>query len=589
MKHLVLYSLTLTTLLLLSACSSEIMLEEPLNNASSRIRKIMVTLPELSIVDDADTRAEYAYDSSKDAFSFIWSDGDVVGVYPDRGSQIDFPINPEDVGHSSAFFDGGGWALETESFYSLYFPYDYSFSDKYAIPLDYRDQKQLAKNDFSHLFNYNYFSSKEAVWGDESGVLDFKVGYLGTIYWMPFTMPEAATLTKLRLISSDVPFMQTAYLDISGSTPVVNPGQESTTVTMKLDNLQVSAGELVNFYMWVLPRDFTSGTITAEVVTSDRVVYIADVTPSVPLEAGTFRRFKRGASGQKPITRKSTLDPEVIEFADHSVEVICLDNWDTNCDRELDMAEAAAVTTLGNVFYGNRTIASFDELKYFTGLTEINKDAFGGCDLLHTLTVPDNVKTICERAFLGCGSLYYLTLPEGLERIETSAFNACINMGAISIPNSVKNIGAQAFYQSKNAAWVDLPSELLEIGESAFSHSTPISEVDFSESEKLVKIGKEAFYACTTLQEAVFPKSLTTIDEGAFDHCWNLRKIVIPNDAVISIDERAFDNSDCPIYVPSALVEDYKSTYPQYAERFSNLEAQEGGTVISNPDMQGGW
>lgn len=163
-------------------------------------------------------------------------------------------------------------------------------------------------------------------------------------------------------------------------------------------------------------------------------------------------------------------------------------------------------------------------------------------------------------------------------------------MGAISIPNSVNYIGAHAFYQSKNAAWVDLPSELLEIGESAFSHSTPISEVDFTESEKLVKIGKEAFYFCTTLKEAVFPKSLTTIEAGAFEHCWNLKRIVIPREeGLISIGETAFDVSDCPIYVPSALVEDYKSTYPQYAERFSNLETQEGGTVISNPDMQGGW
>ena len=40
--------------------------------------------------------------------------------------------------------------------------------------------------------------------------------------------------------------------------------------------------------------------------------------------------------------------------------------------------EAAAVSDLGEVFKGNTSITSFDELVYFNGLTSIGKNAFPG-------------------------------------------------------------------------------------------------------------------------------------------------------------------------------------------------------------------
>ena len=62
---------------------------------------------------------------------------------------------------------------------------------------------------------------------------------------------------------------------------------------------------------------------------------------------------------------------ENITFADPNVKAICIANWDTDGDGELSMNEAAAVKDLGAAFSGNTAITSFDELKYFTGLTEI--------------------------------------------------------------------------------------------------------------------------------------------------------------------------------------------------------------------------
>ncbi|MBO5615643.1 MAG: hypothetical protein J5932_05925, partial [Prevotella sp.] len=58
-----------------------------------------------------------------------------------------------------------------------------------------------------------------------------------------------------------------------------------------------------------------------------------------------------------------------ITFSDNYVKSLCVEHWDSDGDGELSTEEAASVTTLGTVFRENSDIVSFDELRYFTGLT----------------------------------------------------------------------------------------------------------------------------------------------------------------------------------------------------------------------------
>lgn len=99
-----------------------------------------------------------------------------------------------------------------------------------------------------------------------------------------------------------------------------------------------------------------------------------------------------------------------IQFADAAVKTICVDNWDSNGDGELSYTEAAAVTSLGEVFKNNDNITSFNELQYFTGLTSINNDAFSGCWSLAAVTLPPSVQAIGEFSFHGCTGLASITI-----------------------------------------------------------------------------------------------------------------------------------------------------------------------------------
>lgn len=115
-----------------------------------------------------------------------------------------------------------------------------------------------------------------------------------------------------------------------------------------------------------------------------------------------------------------------ITFTDDAVKALCVSNWDTTGDGELGEKEAAAVTSIGNVFKYNSTITSFDELQYFTGLTSIGVSAFSGCSNLTSVTIPNGVTLIDSYAFEGCSSLTSVTIPYSVTSIGSSPFYGCI-------------------------------------------------------------------------------------------------------------------------------------------------------------------
>lgn len=58
-------------------------------------------------------------------------------------------------------------------------------------------------------------------------------------------------------------------------------------------------------------------------------------------------------------------------------------------------------TVMNNWFEGCGNLVDFD----ITGMTEIGENAFAGCHLLTTITIPDTVTIIGKNAFRGCSSI----------------------------------------------------------------------------------------------------------------------------------------------------------------------------------------
>lgn len=123
--------------------------------------------------------------------------------------------------------------------------------------------------------------------------------------------------------------------------------------------------------------------------------------------------------------------------------------------------------------------------------------------------------------------------------------------------------------------------------------------------DRTIKIGNSAFYTCSKLISVTIPNSVTTIDEYAFQSCRALTEVTIGN-GVTSINHSAFndckrlnsitikattpptlgsmaffDTNNCPIYVPAASVDAYKTAtnWTEYASRIQAIgeNPSEGG------------
>ena len=153
-------------------------------------------------------------------------------------------------------------------------------------------------------------------------------------------------------------------------------------------------------------------------------------------------------------------DTPIINFADAGVKQICVSQWDRNRDGELSEAEAAAVTSLGEVFAGNTAIASFNELRYFTGLTSIDGEAFAECAGLSAVMIPANVTRVEGFAFAGCRGLKEVyCLAETVPDADASSFNG-LDLGRILL---LVPEGTETAYRSHpvwKLFWVETPTSV---------------------------------------------------------------------------------------------------------------------------------
>ena len=293
--------------------------------------------------------------------------------------------------------------------------------------------------------------------------------------------------------------------------------------------------------------------------------------------AGTYPVTVSGAEAQNySITYQNgtltvtAMPTNSITFADAKVKELCVANWDTDGDGELSVAEAAAVTNLGEVFRNNKNITTFNELKFFTGLTSIGYYAFSYCSRLTSITIPNSVTSIGYAAFHYCYGLTSITIPNSVTSIGDHAFSGCSGLTSVTIPNSVTSIGIAAISGCSGLTSITIPNSVTSIRDGAFSYCSGLTSITIPNS--VTSIRDYAFSRCSSLtsvvvesgntqydsrnncnaiikksdnrlilgcKNTVIPSNVTSIGIGAFCGCTGLTSITIPN-SVTSIGSEAF-------------------------------------------------
>ncbi|MBO5869220.1 MAG: leucine-rich repeat protein [Clostridia bacterium] len=172
---------------------------------------------------------------------------------------------------------------------------------------------------------------------------------------------------------------------------------------------------------------------------------------------------------------------------------------------------------------------------------EIGGYAFGDCETLTSITIPDSVTSIGWSAFSDCSSLTSITIPNSVTSIGNYAFDSCSSLTSITIPDSVTSIGWGAFTSCSSLTSINIPDSVTSIGDDAFYGCSSLTSITIPDS--VTSIGEWAFRSCSSLTSITIPDSVTSIGWSAFSSCSSLTSITIP-DSVTSIGEWAFEDCD---------------------------------------------
>lgn len=346
---------------------------------------------------------------------------------------------------------------------------------------------------------------------------------------------------------------------------------DPTGITLP-STIKLKVGESLTMNPILTPSNAATTFMWSSSDTSIATVNESGVIEGVGVGVTTINvETSNGLSASCEVTVNIQYDPnEVITFADPLVKVVCLAcNWDTNGDGNISIGEAAAVTDLGTVFKG-RTITSFDELRYFTGLTSIRAEAFSGCSNLASITIPESVTSIGADAFTG--TKWFDSQPNDLVYAGKVAYKYKGTMPAdtfIELKEGTQGIAANCFYNCEHLIYIFIPNSVTTIGDYAFYKCLDLISVKFPNN--LTSIGDYAFNCCTNLRQLNIPQSVTYIGSKAFagyrsygsnpSYYNHLTEVSVNWETPLSIGSSVFDVCTCDtLFVPFGTKDLYMAT-----------------------------
>ena len=154
------------------------------------------------------------------------------------------------------------------------------------------------------------------------------------------------------------------------------------------------------------------------------------------------------------------------------------------------------------------------------GVTSIGTSAFGFCESLIEVHLPNTLISVGDYAFSACTALMSIELPDGLREIGKKAFDFSLSLQAISIPGSVERIGESAFNACYCLRNITLGNGVKSIGLNAF-YGTPWETLSIGEGA--TRIGKLAFHARypRPTVRCNLPASLQNIQSDIFSGTFN--------------------------------------------------------------------
>lgn len=190
---------------------------------------------------------------------------------------------------------------------------------------------------------------------------------------------------------------------------------------------------------------------------------------------------------------------------------------------------------------------------------------------LTSVKMPSTIHKLPKYCFSGCKNLREIDGFSNITSFEDYSLQNCSSLtGTLDLSNCIDtSIGSQ--FVRSGFSKIILPSNIKKLNTYAFQNMVNLTTVEFPElvdsSASYVTdyfYGTQVFGGCTSLQEVTLPKNVTKLGSLTFNNCTSLRKITLPVSAIVSINSTSSPPlrgvpEDCAIYVPSSLLDSYKT------------------------------
>ncbi|KAK8852770.1 hypothetical protein M9Y10_017760 [Tritrichomonas musculus] len=145
---------------------------------------------------------------------------------------------------------------------------------------------------------------------------------------------------------------------------------------------------------------------------------------------------------------------------------------------------------------------------------------------IKSVTIPSSIKRISSFAFSN-SSIESIFINPSITQIGDNCFSGCNLLQTISIPENsqLQRIGGGAFSHS-SIDRIFIPSQVTKICQQCFLLCGKLREIEFPSDSKIQIIEKDAFY-CSSIESLTIPSSVCNLEEGWSNCVKNLTKLTI--------------------------------------------------------------
>lgn len=490
----------------LNSCS-----QDDLNNSQTdknEVSRIILTADNFKL----DNESRTSLSPTESGMAFAWSNSDTIGIYPERGDQVCFPIA---VGteNNYAWFDGGGWALKPSSKYAAYYPFNKAnyFRASNSVLLVYDGQKQTGSASTSHLGAYDFMAADATMPEEGEVALAFK--HVNSVLRFNIKMPQAANLTSMALVAEENVLPSQCALNLLTTPATLTPIKSENTIFLDLSEIEVTqAGEQITLYMMIPPCNLTDKSLNAHLIDDKGNSYSAVLTGK-KIEAGMAYSFDVEATVSEATTDVALSSAGTLLDAIGGYDNL-LNIKKLKITGEINGDDVYEIRRMTNLEYLNLKEAKIVEggkqyYEYYDCITkegEVGGYMFYNMEKLKEVIIPLNTKVIGHSVFSACDNLHVIVFNDGLESIGNNAFSNCDSLKEIFLPKSLKEIKSWTFVWS-GLTNITIPENVTTIETSAFIYCDDLKEIHINgKPETLTTIGADAFEGVYETATLFIPK-----------------------------------------------------------------------------------